>query len=261
MRYLFLTALLFAGHIVFAQSAAGKISIAVTADNSPAGNATATLMKNKKFFKAAVADAKGNVAFENLPLDTFTVRISAAGYEEKILPVILTATSPEVSLPATALIKNNNTQLKTVTVAARKPFIQKLSDRIVVNVDNSIISTGSSAMDVLERSPGITIDRDENVNLKGRTGVTFMIDGRLTPMSGTELANYLKSLPAASIDRIDIITNPSAKYDAAGNSGIIDIRLKKISASARTELSMQATGRAISRKQAAAPLSTIAIKS
>ena len=82
-------------------------------------------------------------------------------------------------------------------------------------------------MDVLERSPGVTVDRDDIISLRGRNGVTIMIDGKPTPMSGAELSNYLKGMSASGIDRIDIITNPSAKYDAAGNSGIIDIRLKK----------------------------------
>jgi outer membrane receptor protein involved in Fe transport len=82
-------------------------------------------------------------------------------------------------------------------------------------------------MDVLERSPGITVDQNDNINLRGKSGVIIMIDGKPSPMTGADLANYLKSLPSAAIERIDIITNPSAKYDAAGNSGIIDIRMKK----------------------------------
>ena len=110
---------------------------------------------------------------------------------------------------------------------AKKPFIQKLSDRIVVNVENSIVSAGNSAMDVLERSPGVNIDQNDVISLKGKAGVIIMIDGKPSPMTGVDLANYLRGLPSATIERIEIITNPSAKYDAAGNSGIIDIRMKK----------------------------------
>lgn len=109
----------------------------------------------------------------------------------------------------------------------KKPFIQKLSDRIVVNVDNSIINAGSSAMEVLERSPGVNIDQNDIISLRGKQGVIIMIDGKPTAMSGSDLANYLRGLPSSAIERVDIITNPSAKYDAAGNSGIIDIRMKK----------------------------------
>jgi outer membrane cobalamin receptor len=96
-----------------------------------------------------------------------------------------------------------------------------------VNVENSIVSAGSSAMDVLERSPGVSIDQNDVISLRGKQGVIVMIDGKPTPMTGADLATYLKGLPSATIERIEIITNPSAKYDAAGNSGIIDIRMKK----------------------------------
>ncbi|HEU0064975.1 MAG TPA: outer membrane beta-barrel protein, partial [Flavisolibacter sp.] len=118
-------------------------------------------------------------------------------------------------------------QLQSVTVVGQKPFIQKLSDRIVVNVDNSVVNVGSAAFDVLERSPGVTIDQNDVISLRGRQGVIIMIDGKPSPMTGTDLANYLRSMSSNAIDHIDIITNPSAKYDAAGNSGIIDIHLKK----------------------------------
>src|SRR5690606_3294889 len=116
-------------------------------------------------------------------------------------------------------------QIEGVTVTAQKPFIQKLTDRIVVNVDNSIVSAGSTAMDILERSPGVAIDQNESISLRGRSGVIIMIDGKPTPMSGNELGAYLRGLPSSAIERIDLITNPSAKYEAAGNLGIIDSRL------------------------------------
>ena len=97
----------------------------------------------------------------------------------------------------------------------------------MVNVENSIVNAGSTALEVLERSPGVTVDQNDAISLRGRSGVIIMIDGKPTPMSGSDLANYLRGLPSNAIERIDIITNPSAKYDAAGNSGIIDIRMKK----------------------------------
>ena len=106
-------------------------------------------------------------------------------------------------------------------------LFKKLSDRIVVNVESSIISAGSSALDVLERSPGVTLDQNDAVSLRGKAGVIIMIDGKPSALTGADLANYLRGLPSNAIERIEIITNPSAKYDAAGNAGIIDIRMKK----------------------------------
>ena len=102
-----------------------------------------------------------------------------------------------------------------------------MNDRLIVNVENSVVNAGSSAMDVLERSPGVTVDQNDNIALRGKQGVIIMIDGKLSPMTGSDLANYLRGLPVNAIERIELITNPSSKYEAAGNSGIIDIRMKK----------------------------------
>ena len=124
-------------------------------------------------------------------------------------------------------MQHKTTGLKEVTVTIQKPFIQKLSDRIVVNVENSIISAGSTALDVLQRSPGVTVSQDDVISLRGKSGVIIKIDGKPGPMTGADLANYLKGLPSSAMDRVDIIANPSAKYEAAGNSGIIDIHMKK----------------------------------
>lgn len=211
--------------------AGGKagISFTVLSDRHvPLENATVSLFKKNTLYRTALADGKGAVSFDALPADSFSIKITAAGFESKsISALVISAESQQLHPEDVILIKSKSTDLQAVTVTAKKPFIQKLSDRIVVNVDNSIISTGSSAMDVLERSPGVSIDQNDAISLRGRSGVNIMIDGKPTPMTGAELATYLKGLPASSIDRIDIITNPSAKYDAAGNSGIIDIKLKK----------------------------------
>lgn len=103
-------------------------------------------------------------------------------------PFTITAEQPDASLPK-IILQPRSGQLLGATVTARKPFIQKLSDRIVVNVENSIASAGSSAMEVLERSPGVLVDQNDNISLRGRTGVIIMIDGKPTAMSGADLAN------------------------------------------------------------------------
>jgi len=97
----------------------------------------------------------------------------------------------------------------------------------VINVDAAITNAGTTAMEVLEKSPGVTVDKDGNISLKGKQGVMIMMDGRPSYLSGQELANLLKNMPSSAIDQIEIMTNPSAKYDAAGNSGIINIKTKK----------------------------------
>jgi outer membrane receptor protein involved in Fe transport len=178
--------------------------------------------------KTAISDKAGKAELEPIPFNTYMLRISNLNHATTYSEIFtLDSSRPSLSLPAITMASKTATEMQTVTVTAKKPFIQKLSDRIVVNVENSIVSAGSSALDVLERSPGITVDQNDAISLRGRSGVIIMIDGKPTPMSGADLANYLKGLPSNVIERIDIITNPSAKYDAAGNSGIIDIRMKK----------------------------------
>jgi hypothetical protein len=97
----------------------------------------------------------------------------------------------------------------------------------VVNVDASPTNAGATALEVLEKSPGVTVDRDGNISLKGRQGIIVLMDGKQTYLSGQDLANLLRNMPASQLDQIEIMTQPSAKYDAAGNSGIINLRTKK----------------------------------
>jgi hypothetical protein len=117
--------------------------------------------------------------------------------------------------------------LTKVTVTARRPLVEHLIDRTVVNADALPGKEGSTLMDLLEKSPGVTVEQNI-IQLQGRDGVTIYIDDRPTYLSGDALANYLRSLPASAVDRIELMTNPPAKYDAAGTGGVINIRLKHI---------------------------------
>ncbi|MBS4063954.1 MAG: TonB-dependent receptor [Chitinophagaceae bacterium] len=208
----------------------GKIAVKImNAQQQPLENATAELLRSKDsgLVKTAISDKTGFAEFENIPLGNYIIRVSSTNYSKQFsAPLILSADQLSVTV-ADVVMQPAAVQLKDIEVSGRKPFIQKLNDRIVVNVDNSVINAGSSALDVLERSPGVLVDPNDNISMRGRAGVIIMIDGKPSPMSGADLVNYLRSLPANAIDRIDLITNPSAKYDAAGNAGIIDIKLKK----------------------------------
>ncbi len=117
--------------------------------------------------------------------------------------------------------------LKEVKVVARKKLVEQKIDRMVVNVDAAVTNAGTTAMDILEKSPGIQVDKDGNISLKGKQGVMVMIDGRPTYLSGPELANLLRGMESSQLEQIEIMTNPPAKYDAAGNSGVINIKTKK----------------------------------
>ncbi len=106
-------------------------------------------------------------------------------------------------------------------------MIEVKADKTVFNVENSINATGSNAFELLQKSPGVTTDKDDNISMQGKNGVKIYIDGKPTQMGGADLAAYLRSINSADIESIEMITNPSAKYDASGNAGIINIRLKK----------------------------------
>ena len=212
------------------QNAPGKVAVKVQNEQQvPVENATVEMVKtaDSALVKIALTDKEGLAHFENIVYGEYRVRISMQQYQ----PLYSSSFSISAEQPNPQLepltVKPHTAVLSGVTVTSRKPFIQKLSDRIVVNVENSIISAGSSALDVLERAPGVNVDQNDVISLRGRAGVIIMIDGKPSAMTGADLANYLRGLPSGAIERIDIITNPSAKYDAAGNSGIIDIRLKK----------------------------------
>jgi outer membrane receptor protein involved in Fe transport len=117
--------------------------------------------------------------------------------------------------------------LKEVRISTKKPLVEQKLDKTVLNVDASIGNAGSTVMEVLEKAPGVTVDKDGKVSLRGKQGVLIMIDGRPTYMSESDLANYLRSLPSSAVETIELMTNPPAKYDAAGNAGVINIRTKK----------------------------------
>ena len=227
---LFIPAILFSILATAQSTGRGKIKITITNEKAIAlENATVELIKAKdsSLVKVAITDKDGVAEFEKISFGSYLLKATMVNYGPQYSSVAeLSESNADINVPSLSL-QPQSTQLGGVTVTGKKPFIQKLSDRLVVNVENSIVNAGSSAMDVLERSPGVSIDQNDVLGLRGRQGVIIMIDGKPSPMTGADLANYLRGLPSSAIERIEIITNPSAKYDAAGNSGIIDIRMKK----------------------------------
>ena len=153
---------------------------------------------------------------------------------KKILPVIISLFSltafaqQKDNLPKTDTTSFNKTQkLNEVVIKSKKPFIEMQVDKLVMNVQSDIVASSGNVFEVLQRAPGVSITNDENIHLTGKSGVNVLIDGRPTQLSTKDLAVYLKSTSATVVDKIEIIMNPSPKYDAQGNAGIINIRFKK----------------------------------
>ena len=222
--------ILFWSNVSLAQSGPGKISGQVTDEaNKPLEAATISLLKAGDSLKSrqVISDKEGRFVLDILPAGKFLISISAVGHQ------------PYYSSTLEISEKNKNIQLKTiqlqsksgnlqeVAIVAHKSFFEQKADKMVVNVDAAPSNAGTSVMDILEKSPGVSVDKDGNISLKGKQGVTIMIDNKPTYLSATDLANYLRSLPSSAIDQLEIMTNPSARYDAAGNSGIINIKTKK----------------------------------
>jgi hypothetical protein len=179
----------------------------------------------KTLVVAELSDDNGAFTFAQVADGSYFIKALFIGFEDHVSDKI-TIAGADVNLSSIELISKHHA-LGEVSVRAQKPFIEVQADKIVVNVENSIVSAGSSVLEVLGRSPGVRVDQSDNISLKGKAGVTIMIDGKITPMSGADLVNVLKSMPASTIDRIELISNPSSRYDAAGTAGIISIRTKK----------------------------------
>ncbi len=119
------------------------------------------------------------------------------------------------------------TDLGEVFIRVNKPVFQQKADKMVFNVENSTLSEGSTILEVLGRAPGVVVSQEGELSLRGKKGVSVMINGKLSSLSSKELANLLRSTNSSAVKNIEIIANPSAKYDATGNAGIINIVLKK----------------------------------
>ncbi len=178
------------------------------------------------FVKSEFTDQDGSYLLNQIPVGKYILQVNLLGYEQYREPISIDSTTRQVDLPAIVLTESINV-LEEVTVTGKVPYIERKIDRTVINVDALSTNAGSDALEVLERAPGITVDNNGALILKGRSGVAVFINDKPSYLSGSELESYLRSLPAGSVKQIEIMTNPPAKYEAAGNSGVINIILKK----------------------------------
>jgi len=183
--------------------------------------------KDSSIVKIAISDKEGKFVFENLPEGKYLVLASAVGHKAMYSDrfELNSANSPYQLQPMSLPVQSKD--LKAVVVSGHKPLVEQHIDKMVVNVDAAVSNVGATALEVLEKSPGITVDKDGNISLKGKQGVQVFIDGKPSYLSGQELLNLLTNMNANQLDQIEIMTNPPAKYDAAGNSGVINIKTKK----------------------------------
>jgi outer membrane receptor protein involved in Fe transport len=179
--------------------------------------------------KAGVyTDAKGSIKLDEIPLGKYYIKISFSGYQTKTIQNInFTIDKPNRDLGNISLKKEATLELNEVKVEAKKEMLINSIDKKIYDVDSDISVKGGSANDVLNNVPSVEVDQDGRISLRGDANVTILIDGRPSSLSGGNGKSLLDALPANSIERIEIVTNPSSKYDPDGTSGIINIVLKK----------------------------------
>ena len=219
---------LIVGYSAHAQGTARITGNIYDPSNKGMGNVTVTLLRSKdsSLAKMAVTDKSGHYEIINIKEGNYFIVATFVGYEKKLSDPIEIKNEGTVEVPAITL-QEAAKGLSGVTVQARRPLVENKIDKMVVNVDASPTNAGATALEVLEKSPGISVDRDGNISIKGKQGVIVLMDGKQTYLSGQDLANLLRNMPASQLDQIEIMTQPSAKFDASGNSGILNLRTKK----------------------------------
>jgi len=190
----------------------------------PLPGATVQLMQSTKQIKAAVSDTKGIATFQNIKAGDYIFQVSSTGYQKR--------STHSYHFPSgvnsdTIHLKASTTALQEVNITARRSYIQQKQGKTLINVDASPTNAGSTVLEVLEKSPGITLDKDGGISLKGKSSVLVMIDDKPTYLSPGDLNNLLSSMSSSQVDQIELMPNPPAKYDASGNAGIINIKTKK----------------------------------
>jgi len=198
------------------------------AKGKPLSGATVSLKTSRDsvLIKLNISDVNGRYAFSSIPGGLYFVTVSHVGYVPANSAAFAVKGDGAITIPGISLTPVAR-DLQQAQVTTTKPLVEVKSDRLVLNIENSINSIGEDVLDLLRKAPGVTVDNTNTLGINGKNGVQVYVDGRPTYLSGNDLATYLKTIQSSSVEAIEIITNPSVKYEAAGSAGIINIRLKK----------------------------------
>lgn len=210
----------------FSQGASLKGSIVESSDEAiPYATIILKAAKDSTLVKADITDDLGQYTLVNIPEGRYFLEASFIGmtsYTSEVFQVKSTL----INVPP-IILQEDARQLDEVVVTASRALIEVKADRMVFNVQGTINATGDNGLSLLRKAPGVLVDNNNSISVLGRAGVLLYVDGKRVPLSGDDLTSYLENLSSDQIDKIDIITNPGSKYEAQGNAGIIDIRLKK----------------------------------
>ena len=205
----------------------GKVVDVQNNETIPFASAVVMDRKTKAIVKTGQTDMNGTLVITGIPDGTFTIKISYVGYQTLVRDSVSFIKSAVINFGTIKMKAAKGNVLAEVSITAKKAPIQLGIDKKVFAVDQSLVSEGGSASDLLTNVPSVQVDVDGNVSLRGSTGVKVLIDGKPSLIAGGDIAAILQSIPASSIETVEVITNPSSKYDAEGNSGVINIVLKR----------------------------------
>jgi hypothetical protein len=212
------------------QNKTGKINGTIhDIQNKPVPNATVSLHRRSDtgIIQKNIADVNGTFLFKQLQFGDYALIVTNIGFKDyNIAKLNIDSQHNLITLPVIVLQPAVGKSLQEVVITSKKPLIEQKTDRTIINVDAMISAAGSDALDVLSKSPGVRIDANDDISLNGKNNVLVLIDDRPTYMPAKDLAAYLRSLPGAMLDKIELVSNPPAKYDANGNA-VINIVLKK----------------------------------
>lgn len=214
--------------LIFAQQNAKLSGYVAAKDKAVIESGAVSLLrvKDSSVVKMTAITKAGAFLLEDLASGNYLLATNVLGYARMLQPVTVMA-SQQVKTD-TIFLEPVTASLGNVTVRTQKPFIEMKAGVTIINVDAAISNVGATALEVLEKSPGVAVDKDGNISLKGKQNVLVWLDGKQTYLPPADLATMLGNLPASQLEQIEIMTNPTAKYDAAGSSGIIHIRTKKL---------------------------------
>ena len=206
----------------------GKITGVVVdqTTNEPVSYASVVIKKGEKQINGTITGDDGTFKIQDVPVDTYEVLISFVGYETITQSVEMTEKNPDVDM-GNINISGGLTELDEVVIEGEKELVETKIDKIVYNAENDVANKGGDASEVLRRAPLLNVDAEGNVSLRGSQNVQILINGKPSTMFASNPGDALKSIPADNIKNVEVITNPSAKYDGEGTAGIVNIITKK----------------------------------
>ncbi|MDD3079857.1 MAG: TonB-dependent receptor [Paludibacter sp.] len=222
--FLFTVQSLFALNEAISVTVQGKV---IDKNSQPIEYATAALInpKTNEVINGSVSNKNGEFKINKVKRGEYILSISMVGYNKSEAAKLI-VDGKESVIEKSFMLSESSELLQDVIITGRKQFIEQSVDKMVINPEVSPTTASENVYDILKKLPGITIDNNDNISLKGLNGVKILIDDKPTYVSGSQLASLLKGLQGKNVDKIEIIDSPSAKYDAEGNSGIINIKTK-----------------------------------